>query len=78
MGRLPVQHLNDFNDVVRQTAREMPGAVLADVHERFLGHGVSAPELDGYYWTGSIIEPGALGASEIRRAWLDAIIESAG
>lgn len=75
LGRLPIEVLDEFNNLVRKTAGTTSDAVLADVHLHFVGHGVSADELDGYYWSGSIIEPGALGASEIRRVWLDAILE---
>lgn len=46
---------------------------LVDVHEHFLGHGVSAPPAERWYWSPSIIEPGARAASEIRRRWLEAL-----
>jgi lysophospholipase L1-like esterase len=46
------------------------GAALADIHRHFLGHGVTAPEDERWYWRGSIIEPSARGASEVRRLWL--------
>ena len=45
---------------------------LVDIHAHFLGHGVSAPARDRWYWSGSIIEPSAQGASEVRRLWLAA------
>jgi lysophospholipase L1-like esterase len=70
-GKLPLEHLDTFNDHIRRTAAATPGARLADVHRRFLGHGVSAPEAERYYWRRSLVEPSALGASEIRRAWLE-------
>ncbi|MFL5575993.1 MAG: SGNH/GDSL hydrolase family protein [Gemmatimonadaceae bacterium] len=72
-GALPLEHLAVLNDHIRRTAADTPGARLADVHGHFLGHGVSAPEAERYYWRRSLIEPSALGASEIRRAWLEAI-----
>jgi len=72
-GRLPLEHLDTLNDHVRRTAATTPGARLADVHRHFLGHGVTAAEPERYYWRRSLIEPSALGASEIRRVWLDAL-----
>lgn len=72
-GSLPVQHLHAFNDEVRAAARAAPGAVLADVHRHFLGHGMDASESDRWYWRHGMIEPNARGASEIRRCWLDAL-----
>lgn len=68
-GRLPIEHLHRFNDQVRRIAGRTPGARLADVHRHFLGHGVSVPPLERWYWRGSLIEPSARGASEIRRIW---------
>jgi lysophospholipase L1-like esterase len=72
-GLLPLQYLHRFNDHVRETAGRMPGAVLADVHRYFLGHGVTAPEGERWYWRHNLIEPSARGASEIRRVWWDAL-----
>ncbi len=67
-GPLPLEYLDAFNERVRGTART-PGVVLADVHRHFLGHGVTAPAADRWYWHRSLIEPNARGASEIRRVW---------
>jgi hypothetical protein len=50
-----------------------PRVVLADVHARFMGHGVSVPEADRWYWRRSLIEPNARGAHEIRQLWLETI-----
>jgi lysophospholipase L1-like esterase len=72
-GRLPLEHLDRFNDHVRDMARATPRAVLADVHRHFLGHGVTAPELERWYWRRNLIEPSARGASEIRRVWWEAL-----
>jgi hypothetical protein len=49
----------------------MPGVILADVHRHLLGHGMTAAEPDRWYWRRNPIEPGARGASEIRRVWWD-------
>ena len=72
-GRLPLEHLDRFNDHVRETAAAMPGVVLADVHRHFLGHGVAAPEPERWYWRRNLVEPSAKGASEIRRVWWEAL-----
>jgi hypothetical protein len=72
-GRLPLEHLDRFNEQVRQISRAMPGVVLADVHRHFLGHGVTAAEPERWYWRRNLIEPNARGASEIRRVWWEAV-----
>ena len=51
----------------------MPSVVLAEVHRHFLGHGVTAPEQERWYWRRNLIEPNARGASEIRRVWWEAV-----
>lgn len=76
-GRLPLEHLDRFNDTVRHTADQLPRALLADVHARFLGHGVTAPERERWYWSRNVIEPNARGASEIRRVWWETLEEVA-
>jgi lysophospholipase L1-like esterase len=74
LGPLPVELLDAFNDAVRDAAERHERAVLCDVHAAFLGHGEAAESADDYwYWVPSPIEPGARGASEIRRVWLDAV-----
>ncbi|MGH7519010.1 MAG: GDSL-type esterase/lipase family protein [Gemmatimonadales bacterium] len=72
-GRLPLEYLKRFNLHVRETARRTPGAAVGDVHRYFLGHGVTAPEGERWYWPRNPIEPAARGASEIRRVWWDAV-----
>lgn len=72
-GRLPLEYLDHFNQQVREAARATPSALLADVQSRFLGHGVTAPERDRWYWQRNPIEPNARGASEIRRVWLEVV-----
>jgi len=74
LGRLPLEYLDRFNDHVRAAASKKP-VKLADVHRHFLGHGVTAPEADQWYWKRSMIEPNARGASEIRRVWLEVLSE---
>ena len=70
---LPLHVLDGLNDHIRALAAGTPKTLLADVHRRFIGHGMSAPESERWYWRRSLIEPGARGASEIRHAWLDAL-----
>jgi lysophospholipase L1-like esterase len=72
-GRLPLEYLDHFNQYVRDTATRTPGALLADVQQRFLGHGVSVGEHDCWYWRRNLIEPNARGASEIRRVWWEVL-----
>jgi lysophospholipase L1-like esterase len=64
--------LRDGNAGVGRLCAER-GARLVDVHGHFAGHGRSAPAAERWYWAESIIEPGAVGASEIRRLWLAAL-----
>jgi lysophospholipase L1-like esterase len=72
-GTLPLEVLHTLNDHIRALAVGTPRVALADVHARFLGHGVTAPESERWYWKRSLIEPNARGASEIRHLWLDAL-----
>jgi lysophospholipase L1-like esterase len=73
VGPLPMDLLETFNDTVRDLARDTPGAHLADAQRHFLGHGLTAPPADRWYWDMDPIEPAARGASEIRRLWLEAL-----
>jgi len=72
-GPLPLDALADLNARIARLALDEAHVVLADAHKHFLGHGVTASAADRWYWKRSWIEPNALGASEIRRLWLDAI-----
>jgi lysophospholipase L1-like esterase len=72
-GALPLEHLDTLNNHIRGLAARTPEVRLADVHAHFLGHGVTAPEAERWYWRRSLIEPSAQGASEIRRVWLEAL-----
>jgi lysophospholipase L1-like esterase len=67
--------LDEYNDLVRRIVAADGRLRLADIHQHFLGHGLSAPEDERWYLRESIIEPGARGASEVRRLWLEAIGE---
>jgi lysophospholipase L1-like esterase len=72
-GKLPLDILDLLNDHIRTLAHGTPHVLLADVHAKFLGHGVTAAEPDRWYWKRSLIEPNARGASEIRHLWLDVL-----
>jgi lysophospholipase L1-like esterase len=66
--------LADYNAAVARVCGARR-ARLVDLHGHFRGHGRSVPPADRWYWTGSLIEPGLVGASEIRRLWLAAADE---
>jgi lysophospholipase L1-like esterase len=70
-GQLPLRYLNTLNAHIRTRAMTRATALLADVHAHFLGHGASAEPAERWYWRRSLVEPSALGASEIRRLWAD-------
>jgi lysophospholipase L1-like esterase len=75
VSKLPVQLLAALNQHIKQVAGSRQ-ALLADVHAHFLGHGTKAAPEDRWYWQPSPIEPSALGASEIRRVWLDTLAKA--
>jgi lysophospholipase L1-like esterase len=77
LGKLPLEHLRRVNHHMRTAAAASDRVLLADAYAHFLGHGVSAPESDRWYWSRSLIEPGALGAHELRRIWLDQVDQAA-
>jgi lysophospholipase L1-like esterase len=60
------------------------GAVVADVHAHFLGHGAAAGDpgqpdprpANRDLWYCGVIEPNAWGAHEIRRTWWDALTQA--
>jgi lysophospholipase L1-like esterase len=68
-GQLPLRYLDTLNTHIRTRAMTRDNALLADVHAHFLGHGASAEPAQRWYWRRSLVEPSALGASEIRRVW---------
>ena len=70
---LPIEYLESYNEALRGLAARTPNAALADAHAVFLGHGVSAPEDERWYWRRSLIEPGLVGASELRRVWWELV-----
>jgi lysophospholipase L1-like esterase len=70
---VPISLLYELNAAILATCGEKPFTKLADVATHFRGHGVTVPETDRWFWKGSVIEPSARGASEIRRMWAEAI-----
>ena len=65
--------VRSYNDVVKKLAAAN-GCLCADIHEHFLGHGITEPDPGKrWYWEEMIIEPNARGASEVRRLWLRAL-----
>src|ERR1051325_6109919 len=73
LGPLPLYILHRLNDHIRALAHGTPRVLLADVHSHFLGHGVTAPDDERWYWHRSLIEPNAVGANEIRKLWVQAL-----
>jgi hypothetical protein len=73
VGPLPLEALLQLNERIKAIAKGLPDARVADAHAHFHGHGVTAPDADRWFWKRAWIEPGAVGASEIRRLWLDAL-----
>lgn len=69
----PPTSLLQFNSQLRQRASGMPGAVIADVHAAFFGHGLTAPEQERWFWRRNPHEPSAAGASGLRGVWLDTL-----
>ena len=72
-GVMSLRALDALNQSIRTLAGGTPGVLLAEVYGHFLGHGVTAPEADRWYWRRSLVEPNARGASEIRRVWMEAL-----
>lgn len=72
-GPLPLEFLHELNARMRSIFTGSPRAGIADAYGHFLGHGVTAEPADCWYWRRSWVEPSAVGASEIRRLWLDAL-----
>lgn len=75
-----VEVLAELNDALRAVAGEH-GATVADIHERFLGHGLlagnpgqgDARPAARDLWYRNIIEPNAWGADAVRAAFWEAV-----
>lgn len=68
-----LEHLHDLNRSLEEIAADF-GARTVDIHDHFLGHGLSEDDpSQRWYWHPMIIEPSARGASEVRRLWVEEI-----
>ncbi|MFL6248705.1 MAG: SGNH/GDSL hydrolase family protein [Thermoanaerobaculia bacterium] len=63
--------LDEYNDRVRKLAAVDERLRIVDIHQHFLGHGLTVDVDEQWYLRESIIEPNARGASEVRRLWLE-------
>lgn len=76
-----VVHLIQELNRVLSLAASAHGAMVADIHQRFLGHGLSAGDpsqsqaapADESLWYCNAVEPNAWGASQLRAAYWEAI-----
>jgi len=57
------------NEGIRELAAQRKNVRLADIHELFLGHGLSVPEGERWYWSGLIFEPNSEGARQVAKLW---------
>ena len=64
------------NEHIRAICDAHPNVLLADIHQRFLGHGLTAPPEDRWYWSGLIFEPSARGAEEVAKLWMETMYGS--
>jgi lysophospholipase L1-like esterase len=60
--------LAEVNEGIRELAKR-ERVVLADIHAAFLGHGMTAPPTQRWYWEGLIFEPNARGAEAVCEVW---------
>ena len=75
-GKLPLHVLRGMNDHISAVAMGTPNVLFADAHAWFLGHGVTAPETERWYWRRSLVEPSAAGADALRRLWWTVLDEA--
>ena len=57
-----------YNDKIREICQQSSSYILADIYQHCYGHGGSVPAEERWYF--ATIEPALVGASEIRRLWL--------
>jgi hypothetical protein len=70
---VPPGALVQFNSLLKERGRGLRDTVVADAHGAFFSHGLTAPESERWFWKRNPHEPSALGASELRRVWLDVL-----
>jgi lysophospholipase L1-like esterase len=79
-GQLPVELLVYLNYLIEKFAQNSAqnsagtkegglSISFCNIYKHFLGHGMSSSDGSFWYWRPHPIEPGYLGASEIRRLW---------
>lgn len=68
--KVPIHLLFELNDAIARTCGERSFTKFANIAKHFSGHGITAAGDDRWFWKGSVIEPSARGASEIRRVWV--------
>ena len=61
------------NEHIRAICDAHPNVQLADIHACFLGHGITAPPEERWYWSGLIFEPNARGAEAVAKLWLQTL-----
>ncbi len=72
-AEVPIHLLHELNEAIARSCSARTFTKFADVSKHFTGHGMSTAGQERWFWKGSVIEPSARGASEIRRVWLDAL-----
>lgn len=72
-GEIPGPVLDRFNREVAGLATQIPGVLVADLHQHLKADGSNAEEMERWYWRHSLVEPSARSANEIRRVWLEAL-----
>ena len=70
---LPLSVLEGMNAHIARVSEGMSGTAVADVYQHFIGHGATAEPEDRWYWRRSMVEPNAMGATEIRRVWRETL-----
>jgi len=68
---LPMLHATNSGIVESARKRDV---LIVDTYKHFFGHGLSVSAEERWYWQNPI-EPGAKGASELRRLWLDKLVD---
>lgn len=71
--KVPIHLLYELNEAIAETCAERPFTKFANVAKHFRGHGTASGDEQRWFWKGSVIEPSARGASEIRRVWLETL-----
>jgi hypothetical protein len=73
---VPTGVLHQFNTLLRTGAAHRSNTLVAESHAAFLGHGMTAPEDEQWFWRRNPHEPSAAGASALRGVWLSTLREA--